>query len=90
MENKPHHISMITGKVIKKAGNKSVTVLVERRVMHPKYHKFVKRFKKYIVHDENNELHIGDVIEAIETRPISARKRFKLKRVVKTAMGVEE
>ena len=56
----------IQGLVVARAGDKSATVLVERKVMHPRYHKFVKRFKKYIVHDEKNELKIGDTIAAIE------------------------
>ena len=43
---------VIQGKVIKIAGDKSATVLVERKVLHPRYHKIVKRFKKYVIHDE--------------------------------------
>ncbi len=77
----------IQGVVVAKAGDKSATILVERRVMHPRYHKFVKRFKKYIVHDEKNELKNGDTILAVECRPLSARKKFRLKAVLKT--GVE-
>ena len=77
----------IQGLVVARAGDKSATVLVERKVMHPRYHKFVKRFKKYIGHDEKNELKIGDTIAAIECRPLSARKKFRLKAVLKT--GVE-
>ena len=50
----------IQGVVVAIAGNKTATILVERRVMHPRYHKFVKRFKKYLVHDEKNELKVGD------------------------------
>ena len=49
------HKREIQGNVVKIAGDKTVTVLVERRVMHPRYHKVVKRFKKYLVHDERNE-----------------------------------
>ncbi len=45
----------ITGTVIKRAGEKSATILVERKVLHPRYHKTVKRFKKYIIHDERGE-----------------------------------
>ena len=77
----------IQGLVVARAGDKSATVLVERKVMHPRYHKFVKRFKKYIVHDEKNELKIGDTIAVIDCRPLSARKKFRLKAVLKT--GVE-
>lgn len=78
---------VIQGLVVAISGDKTASVLVERRVMHPRYHKFVKRFKKYLVHDEKNELKIGDTIAAIECRPLSARKKFRLKAVLKT--GVE-
>jgi len=73
----------IQGIVIKKAGDKTATVLVERRVLHPRYHKTVKRFKKYLVHDENNETNIGDTISAIECRPLSKSKSFRLHEIVK-------
>ncbi len=72
----------IQGVVVKKAGDKTATVLVERRVMHPRYHKTVKRFKKYLVHDENNTLNVGDEVIAIECRPLSKTKSFTLKSVV--------
>ncbi len=88
-EAKTPHKRVIAGVVVTKAGDKSITVLVERKVMHPKYHKFVKRFKKYIVHDEENKVHVGDTVEAEEMRPLSKRKAFTLRRVVKTAVGVE-
>ncbi len=77
----------IQGVVVTKTGDKTATVLVERRVMHPRYRKFVKRFKKYLVHDESNDVKVGDTIVAIECRPLSKRKSFRLKAVV--ARGVE-
>jgi small subunit ribosomal protein S17 len=73
---------IIKGVVIKKSGDKTINVLVERRIMHPRYHKIVKRFKKFLVHDENNEAKVGDVVTAIEHRPISKRKSFVLKEIV--------
>jgi len=76
------HKREIQGIVVKKAGDKTASVLVERRVMHPRYHKTVKRFKKYLVHDENNELNVGDEVVAIECRPMSKSKSFRLKTVV--------
>ena len=72
----------IQGVVVKKAGDKTATVLVERRVMHPRYHKTVKRFKKYLIHDENNALNVGDEVIAVECRPMSKTKSFTLKSVV--------
>jgi small subunit ribosomal protein S17 len=73
----------ITGTVIKKAGDKTATILVERRVLHPRYHKTVKRFKKYLIHDEKNDIHVGDSVTAIECRPLSKTKSFRLLEIVK-------
>jgi small subunit ribosomal protein S17 len=78
---------VISGTVVKKAGDKTATVLVERRVLHPRYHKTVKRFKKYLVHDENNETNVGDKISAIECRPLSKRKAFRLLEIVERGEG---
>ncbi len=78
---------VIQGRVVKKSGNKSVSVLVERKVVHSKYRKIVKRFKKYIIHDENNTCNIGDVVEAIECKPISKNKAFTLNKTI--SVGVE-
>ncbi len=72
----------IQGVVVKSSGDKTASVLVERRVMHPRYHKVVKRFKKYLIHDEKNELKEGDVVIAVECRPLSKTKSFRLKSVV--------
>jgi small subunit ribosomal protein S17 len=72
------HKREISGVVVTIAGNKSASVLVERRVMHPRYHKTVKRFKKYIIHDEKSELNVGDKVTAIECRPLSKTKKFRL------------
>ncbi|MGP1450690.1 MAG: 30S ribosomal protein S17 [Wolinella sp.] len=87
MSKEVAHKRVIQGRVVSKTGDKSVAVLVERRVIHPKYRKIVKRFKKYIVHDENNSVKVGDTIEAIECRPLSKRKSFNLHKVL--VVGVE-
>ena len=79
------HKREIQGKVVTIAGDKSATMVVERRVMHSRYHKVVKKFKKYVIHDEKNELKVGDEIIAIECSPISKRKSFRLKSVVEGA-----
>jgi small subunit ribosomal protein S17 len=79
------HKREIQGVVVKIAGDKTATIVVERRVLHPRYHKTVKRFKKYAVHVEDNSLNVGDEIVAIECRPLSKTKSFRLKRVVKGA-----
>ncbi|MRI83895.1 MAG: 30S ribosomal protein S17 [Nitratiruptor sp.] len=76
----------LQGKVIKKSGDKTISVLVERKIMHPRYHKIVKRFKKYLVHDERNEAKVGDVVRVVECRPISKRKAFRLKQIISTGV----
>lgn len=88
MSEKQAHKRVIQGKVVSIAGNKSVVILVERKVVHPKYHKIVKRFKKYIIHDEKCSSKIGDVVSAIECKPISKHKSFTLKDIV--LVGVSE
>lgn len=82
MIKKEPHKRVIEGKVVSKAGDKSVVILVERKVVHPKYRKIVKRFKKYTIHDENNSVKVGDVISAIECKPISKTKTFNLQNIV--------
>lgn len=77
----------IQGVVVQTSGDKTASVLVERKVVHPRYRKVVKRFKKYLIHDEKNTAKIGDTIVAVECRPISKRKSFRLKAVLAT--GVE-
>ena len=72
----------ITGTVIKQSGEKTISIVVERKVIHPRYHKTVKRFKKYLVHDEQNVVNVGDTISAIECRPLSKSKSFRLLKVL--------
>ena len=65
--------------------NKSITVTVERRVMHPKYGKFVKLSSKFMAHDEKGEAHVGDTVRITETRPLSKLKRCRLVEIVERA-----
>ena len=67
---------MLTGRVTSDKMDKTVTVLVDRRVMHPIYKKFIRRSKKYAAHDEANLCKIGDVVRIEECRPISKRKTW--------------
>ena len=67
---------ILQGVVVSDAGDKTVVVRVERRVMDPVYKKFVTRSKKYAAHDEGNVHKTGDVIRIEECRPISKRKRW--------------
>ena len=67
---------ILTGRVTSDKMNKTVTVLVDRRVMHPLYKKFIRRSKKYSAHDEANLCRIGDVVRIEECPPISKRKAW--------------
>ncbi len=67
---------ILQGDVVSDSGDKTVVVLVERRVMHPKYKKFVKKSKKFTAHDEKNEIKKGDIVRIQECRPISKRKTW--------------
>ncbi len=65
--------------------DKSISVVVERRIQHPIYGKFVKKSNKFMAHDEKNECTIGDKVRIMETRPLSARKRWRLVEVLEKA-----
>ncbi len=67
---------VLTGRVTSDKMDKTVTVLVDRRVMHPLYKKFIRRSKKYAAHDEENTCKIGDSVRIEECRPISKRKTW--------------
>ena len=77
----------LTGRVTSDKMNKTVTVLVERKVKHPLYGKFVSRSKKYHAHDEKNEFHPGDLVLIEETRPMSKTKAWKVVQLVEKAKG---
>ena len=64
---------------------KSITVLVERRLRHPIYGKYVKKSKKFMAHDEKNDCNIGDTVKIMESRPLSAKKRWRLVEVIQRA-----
>ena len=74
-----------TGSVVSDKMDKSAVVLIERKVKHPIYGKFVKKSTKLHVHDENNECGVGDTVQITECRPISKTKSWKLVKVVEKA-----
>ncbi len=78
----------LTGKVVSDKMDKTVNVLVERRVMHPVLGKVVRRSKKYHAHSENNEFKAGDVVMIEETRPMSKDKRWRVVEIVEKATEV--
>jgi small subunit ribosomal protein S17 len=69
---------VLQGVVVSDKGEKTVVVLVERRVMHPIYKKFIKRSKKYMAHDETDAFKTGDNVRIRECRPISKRKHWEV------------
>ena len=82
MENRKQEL---VGRVVSNKNDKTITVLVETHVKHKKYGKRVKSSKKFKAHDEENIARDGDVVKIMETRPLSATKRFRLVEIVKTA-----
>ena len=78
----------LTGRVVSDKMAKTVTVLVERRVKHPLYGKIVTRTQKYHAHDENGEIHEGDMVEIEECRPISKTKSWRVTRLLEKARTV--
>ena len=74
------------GTVVSDKMDKTITVVVETKKTHPLYGKRVNYSKKFKAHDENNEARIGDRVEIMETRPLSATKRFRLVKIVEKAV----
>jgi len=70
------------GKVISNKMDKSIIVAIERKVIHPLYKKYFKKTTKFMAHDQNNIASIGDVVKIMETRPLSARKRWRLVEII--------
>ena len=73
------------GVVVSNKMEKSIVVLVERKVKHPKYGKFVKKSTKFMAHDEKNEAGMGDTVRIMETRPLSKSKNWRLVEIVEKA-----
>ncbi|MDW7674958.1 MAG: 30S ribosomal protein S17 [Bacillota bacterium] len=74
-----------TGKVVSDKMDKTVVVAVEDRIKHPLYGRIVKSTKKFKAHDENNSCGIGDVVEIMETRPLSKEKRWRVTEIIEKA-----
>lgn len=73
------------GVVVSDKMDKSITVVVERKLRHPMYGKYVKKTKKFLAHDEKNDCNIGDTVKIMETRPLSKNKRWRLVEVLERA-----
>lgn len=78
------HKNVKVGVVISKSGDKSIVIKVDRLMRHPKFRRVVRRSKKYMIHDEKNTCKVGDKIEVMESRPISARKRWRFVRIIES------
>jgi small subunit ribosomal protein S17 len=85
MSDKEKAARTITGRVTSNKMDKSITVMVERRVPHPLYKKYVRRSTKLHAHDENNECNEGDVVTIEQSRPVSKTKAWRLVGIVERA-----
>ena len=81
-------VRKITGKVISDKMDKTITVMVERRVKHPLYGKYITRSTKLHAHDEKNECEIGDTVSIRESRPLSKTKTWMLQTVIEKAVRI--
>ena len=73
------------GKVTSDKMEKSITVMIERKIKHPMYGKFVQKSTKFIAHDEKNDCNVGDTVRIMETRPLSKNKCWRLVEVIERA-----
>jgi small subunit ribosomal protein S17 len=78
---------VLTGTVVSDKQDKTLVVTVDRRSPHPLYRKVVKTTSRCYVHDENNEAKVGDVIEIMETRPLSKMKRWRLVSIIQRGVS---
>lgn len=78
------------GTVVSNKMDKTIVVRAESMKKHPKYHKFIKQSTKFKAHDENNECLIGDIVEIIETRPLSKDKCWRLNKIIERPVGIED
>jgi len=81
-------IRTLSGRVVSDKMDKTIVVLIERKVKHPLYGKYMKRSKKIHVHDESNNANIGDTVLISSTRPLSKKKSFKLVEVITRSTGI--
>ena len=77
----------VTGRVTSDKMNKTITVMVERKVKHPLYGKYLSRRAKLHAHDENNECKIGDLVEVAESRPLTRSKSWRLVKIIERAQA---
>ncbi|MDD3265757.1 MAG: 30S ribosomal protein S17 [Burkholderiales bacterium] len=78
-------VRTLIGKVVSDSRDKTVSILIERRVKHPLYGKIIKKFTKYQAHDENNQYKVGDIVVIVETKPVSKTKSWAVQSLVDKA-----
>lgn len=78
----------LIGQVVSSKMDKTIAVRIERRVEHPVYKKYMRRYTKLLAHDENNECGVGDTVAIEECRPLSRHKAWRLQRVIEKAVQV--
>jgi small subunit ribosomal protein S17 len=78
----------LVGQVVSNKMDKTIAVRIERRVEHPIYKKYVRRYTKLLAHDENNECREGDTVAIEECRPLSRHKAWRLQRIIEKAVEV--
>ena len=79
----------VTGKVVSNKMDKTIVVLVERKVKHPKYEKYVVRSSKMHAHNPENQCHMGDLVKIRETRPLSKQKTWELMEVLRASVELD-
>ena len=90
MEQQPvNQRSTKVGVVTSNGMEKSVVVRVDRILLHRRYRRYVRRSAKFMAHDETNQCNVGDTVEIVESRPLSARKRWRVRKIVRSALGVK-
>ena len=80
---------VLTGKVVSNSRDKTIAVLIERRVRHPLYKKYIKRSTKVHAHDEKNECSLGDVVRVSESKPFFKTKNWALIEVIEKSVSIE-
>ena len=78
------------GVVVSDKADKTVVVRVDRIVRHKMYKRYVRKAATFMAHDEDNQAKVGDTVEIVESRPLSARKRWRLRKIVKRGVGTVE
>lgn len=86
----PNNRRRLVGRVVSDKMDKTVTVAIERRSMHPLYHKVVTKTKKVKAHDENNEVPLGALVQLVESKPLSKTKRWVVEKVLESTTEAEQ